>query len=101
MTSPYIFTFNETLGTRQVVLDALDRIPEVTYWYATFPFGVLLTSTLSAFELAERIERLIPSASRAMWIIAAIDPHRVQGRLYPAGWHLINHPENPRMPPKG
>src|SRR5438046_2825137 len=100
MTSPLLLTFGESLGTRQAVTDILDEIPEVTYWFAPFPHGLLLTSTLSAHELARRIEKLIPAAVYGKWIITPVDPDEAQGRLPKKGWHLIHNPESPRLPRK-
>lgn len=100
MTNPYIITFGESLGTRQEITDALDKIPEVTYWFAPFPHGVLFTSTLDAGELAKRIEKLFPNARSGKWIIAPVDQYESQGRLPEKGWHLIANPQAPRLPKK-
>jgi hypothetical protein len=100
MTTPFIFVFNEKLGTRDEVQSVLDKIPEVTYWYACFPNTIFLTSTVSAFELARRVNALIPGAAQARWVIAAIDAKNSQGRLPPKVWHLMTDPETPRMPKK-
>lgn len=98
MANPFLFVFNERLGTRQAVVDALDKIPEVPFWYSPFPFGVFLTSNVTASELARRIEQLIPGAEQAQWIILEIDQYRAQGRLSAKAWNLINKPDSPMLP---
>jgi len=97
MIRPFMIVFAEPFGTRDFVQNVLDQIPEIPFWYSCFPHAVFFTSSLSAFEIVQRIESLVPKAVYNRWIVVAIETRDAHGRLPEAAWHLINHPEDPRL----
>lgn len=99
MTRPYLVIFNSLLGSAQAVQDALDKIPEVTYWFRCFPESIFVTASLSANDLSERLsaEFGITATDNKRLLVAQIHPQDSQGWLPKAAWHLINYPNNPRL----
>ena len=97
---PFLLVFSQKLGAQQTVVDALDRIPEIPFWYAPFAHVVFFTSTLGAHELGPRIHELIPGAEKAQWVVVQIDTTKAQGRLTLEAWRLINEPQSPELKDK-
>ena len=95
MSWAYIITFNDHLGTRSDVQNALDSMEEVTYWYACMPHCVFFTSTVSAEYIAKRIRERFGTSSGQRFLVAEIHEDR-QGWLPNQAWHLFRHPDNPR-----
>lgn len=93
----YLLVFNEKLGARKAVIEFLNTLPEVTYWYACFPNSIFLTSNVTAGSLAEKIKAEFGTDNQQRFFITEVSPDK-QGWMPKQAWHLINNPESPHMP---
>lgn len=91
----YAVMFTPSYAERQQVQDFLDTVREVTYWYASLPYCVFFTSTLSAEELATRFNAHF-GTSRGVYMIMEASANR-QGWMPKAVWHLLTNPDNPKL----
>lgn len=91
----YIVAFTASYAERQQVQDFLDTVPEVTFWYASLPYCVFVTSTLTANELSSRFNARFGTA-RGNYIIMEASANR-QGWMPEAVWHLLSNPDAPRL----
>lgn len=93
-----VILFTPVFATMEQVQEALDKIPEITYWYRLFPFSIFVTTSLTVGELAQKLEAVFGTARR--FVVIEIDPAKAQGRMTEQGWHLMAHPEDPRVSEK-
>lgn len=91
----YIVVFTASYASRQQVQDFLDTIKEVTYWYASLPYCVFFTSTLTADQLADKFNAHFGTVNGNYFIMEA-NPNR-QGWMTRNAWHLLNNPDSPRL----
>lgn len=92
-----VVIFSPTYTTSTEMQGVLDGISEVTYWYRPFPQAILCTSTLTAHELAKRIEGVLGVHGKTRFVVFEVQGQKAQGRLPKKGWHLINTPDSPRL----
>lgn len=95
---PYLLLFTPAWGAREEVQKYLDQLPEVTYWISPFLQGIVVISTLSAHDLAKKLEAQF--GVLYFFIVTEVASTTVQGRLPDSVWHAINYPWSPRLPPK-
>lgn len=96
----YALVFNDAFSSdRQAVLDYIDRIPEITYWYTALPHAIFLSSIVAAQELHERIATSeMAMREGARFAFLKVEGTLSQGFLTHEAWRVLNHPESPRMP---
>lgn len=93
----FLIAFNSRFATREQVQDYLNSEEDVSYWYACLPHCVFCTSSLSAQDLAKRIESHVGSLNGKRFIVLEVGVDR-QGRLPKKAWHMFRHPDNPHLP---
>ena len=91
MMTPYLFSFNATMGTRQQVLTYLDSLPQVLNWYAVLPEAVIIISRQSSSKLSDLIHQRYPLS---YFIIAEIPRDNNNGWLPKTAWDFINNPKS-------
>lgn|SRR3989344_1037006 len=99
MIKTYLMAFEAAFASRQEVIDFLDTVPEIPFWYACLPSCVFFTSTLDAGTLAKRLESRFQIGSGQKFIVMEVGTDR-QGRLPSQAWHMLRYPDNPREPKK-
>ena len=91
MMTPYLLSFDETMVTRQQVLDHLNTLPQVLNWYALLPGSILLVSRSPSSELCAFINHQFPTT---FIIITEIPRGNNDGWLPQAAWDFINNPKS-------
>ena len=94
MRRAYLFIYNDKVGSRDEVKEAIDSIPEVVTWRSEIPNSFILVSEAKADELADRIIEHI--GGDGLFLITEI-PDNSQGLLSERSWHIINERS---LPPK-
>jgi hypothetical protein len=89
----YLIVFNPSFAAREAITNFFDSImQQVTHWIYCLPGSIFFTSTLSANELAAKLETTFGTKSGAFYIVTEV-PTDSQGRLPQAVWNLVNLPE--------
>ena len=91
---PYLIILGATFPMRKPVQDFLSQLEGVGYWYACLPRCIFATSSLTASELAERLDERFPGSR---FLVIEAHANR-QGRLPKQAWHLLRNPDNPKLP---
>jgi hypothetical protein len=92
MRKVYLVAFNTALATREAVTRYLDSQAEIHNWKAQLPFGVFVSTTLTAHDLAARLEQKFGVRNATRFIVTYVDPMQCQGRLGQSVWDIINDP---------
>jgi len=95
----YLILASPKFVNREQIQALLDQTEEVSWWYACLPNTVFCTSSLSADGLAELIEGAFGDAKSNRFMVMQCHSNS-QGRLPPQAWHLMENPDNPRLPDK-
>ena len=91
----YVVMFTQSYAERQQVQDFLDTVREVTYWYASLPYCVFFTATLTANELSQRFNAHF-GTTHGNYLIMEASQNR-QGWMTEGAWHLLGNPDSPRL----
>jgi hypothetical protein len=83
-------------ATRQQIQEYLNTVPEITYWYACLPQCIFCTSSLTAAELAKRLETHFGHAKGRRFLVVRVTKD-CQGRLPTQAWQMFADPDNPRQ----
>ncbi len=92
----YLLIFNDEVGTRQEVLDFLDSVKEITYWYVCMPHAVFFTSTLTAGGISDLFKQRFGTDKGQRFFITEVHKDR-QGWLPKQVWHMLKNPDDPRL----
>lgn len=84
----YLFIYNDTVGTREMVQAVFDGMPIVSTWRYDMPNVFYIVSSSTAQELFEEFERKLPNQGR--FIFAEYNGN-AQGRLTEETWYLLNN----------
>jgi hypothetical protein len=85
----FLVTFDTTQMSRERLVDAIDRIPEIVNWYAFLPAAVYLVSELSTSDLSRVIRSRLPGLRH---ILVRLEKDQRQGWLPKSAWQFINNP---------
>ena len=107
MMRSYVLVFNDTVASRQSMLDFLDTRSEVLNWYAFSGEGIFVVSEYTAHELAAIIHQQFPAL---FFVVSEVVPARNDGFLPSVAWDFVNIPKSsgrwgrpppapPRLPP--
>lgn len=94
---PYILIFNDEVGSRKVIQEFVDTIPEIPFWYGCMSGNLFFTSSLSADKLYNKFKEKFGNGDGKRFMILEIGPER-QGWMPKKVWYMINHPDAPFMP---
>ena len=97
MTWAYLLVFSDSFGPRERLKQFLDRQPTVTYWYSCLPHAIFFTATVSAGAISDRLRQEFGASDGKRWFITEVHEDR-QGMLPRQVWHMLRHPESPRLP---
>ena len=90
---PYLIVFTASFASREQVTNYLNTLPEVRYWYACLPLAVFCVSSLSAHDLAKKMERHFGHSKGRRFLVTEVTPNK-QGRLPAKAWELMNDPDD-------
>ena len=88
MANHYILVYNDYVGSREQVKQAIDQDPRIINWRYDLPNMFYLKTALSANDLASIIHKL--RGQEGMFIIAQIDKTNKQGWLPEETWNFLN-----------
>lgn len=89
----YVIILGGGFALRKPVQDFLSQLEEVGFWYACFSRCIFATSSLTASELAKRLDQQFPGRR---FLVMEAHSNR-QGRLPKQAWHLLRNPGNPKL----
>jgi hypothetical protein len=89
-----ILSYSSSLGWDRIE-SFLSTHEEIPYWYAPFLGCVILTTTLTARQIRERIDEYFGKSS-TLFLIVGPNPEEVEGRLPKPAWDALLRPERAR-----
>jgi hypothetical protein len=90
--APSFHVYLLTTGAPQkFVLDFLDSRPEVRNWFSLFPGTILVTSISDLTALTGLFHASYPWLH---FLLAELDPSRINGFANAAVWDFINNPKS-------
>lgn len=91
MLKPFLLVFNDSLVTRQAILDHLDTRPEIKNWFAFLPTAIFIISDRNATTLSNLIQNTFPGR---FFMITEVPPGSNNGWLAKDAWDFINFPRS-------
>ena len=87
----FLLSFNDSVVSRQVILNFLDTRREVLNWYAPLQGGVFIISNANAQTLAALVRQAFPNL---FFVIAELPRGYNDGWLPADAWNFINDPKS-------
>lgn len=87
MRKSYIFVYNDTVGTRDAVQAALDKMRTIITWRYDMPNVFYIVSEGQANDLAREFESVHGDRGRYIFVEYS---RNAQGRLTNESWDLLN-----------
>ena len=91
MLRPYIFCFNEKVGTLKDVADFLDTKSEILNWYSCMPQTIFFVSAKSLTQLMIIFQAKYVTGN---YFFSTIDAHTCNGLLPKEAWDFITEPKS-------
>ncbi len=88
MRKAYLLVYSASLGNRDQVKWALDKMPEIIHWRTDLPNTFYVISEASASELSKRLVQAV--GKRGRFLFLEITSNK-QGWLHPDSWYLMNN----------
>ncbi len=95
MKKSYIFVYNDTVGTREEVKNALNKMSHVETWRYDMPNVFYIVSNASAQKIAQQFESIAGTKGRFIFLEHT---NNSQGRLTKESWFLLNNKHHQESP---
>jgi hypothetical protein len=89
--------YSDTLASLQEIQAFIDGMPEVPFWYRCLPNSFFLTTTLTVNQFDSRFDKRFYKRGGQLYFVTEVQHGSVNGRMPEQAWHLIAHPEDPRL----
>jgi hypothetical protein len=96
MRKSYVLVYTSALAENHTsITNVLDELDPQGDWHVPMQHCLFFTSSRTAQELADSIERKIGIGPGKLFLITEVSKNK-QGRLGERGWKVLNNPDNPR-----
>jgi hypothetical protein len=90
MMEAFLFVFDNSKISRELVIKRLDKIRAIQNWYAFFDNTFCLASNKDARTLSQLVRDALPEVR---FVIVEVDPQKKGGWLPKSVWTFLSHPE--------